>query len=67
MEPVTAIDDNNRALSVTVSNIGQGGVGLITKENLGIGDVVSFFIPLPGLGSAIHIKPVFCGLESTEP
>lgn len=56
MKPVTAMDDNNRELSVTVSNIGQGGVGLTTKENLGIGDVVSFFVPLPGLGSAIHIR-----------
>jgi hypothetical protein len=56
MAPVLATDENNRTLSVTVTNIGEGGVGLITKEKLAIGSVVSFQVPLPGLWSEIHIQ-----------
>ena len=69
MTRVLAIDENNRTLSVTVTNIGEGGVGLTTninigedgvglttKERLAIGSIVSFQVPLPGFGSAIHIQ-----------
>lgn len=56
MTPVLATDENNRTLSVTVTNIGEGGVGLTTKERLEIGSIVSFRVPLPGLGSPIHIQ-----------
>lgn len=56
MTPVLATDENNRTLSATVTNIGEGGVGLTTKEGLDIGSIVSFRVPLPGLGSPIHIQ-----------
>lgn len=56
MARVFASDENNRILSVTVTNIGQGGVGLTTKEKLEIGSIVSFQVPLPGLGSPIQIR-----------
>ncbi|MGB2602475.1 MAG: PilZ domain-containing protein [Terracidiphilus sp.] len=56
MTPVLATDENNRTLSVTVTNIGEGGVGLTTKEGLEIGSIVSFRVPLPGLRSPIHIQ-----------
>ena len=56
MTPVLATDQNNRTLSVIVTNIGEGGVGLTTKEKLEIGSIVSFRVPLPGLGSPIHIQ-----------
>jgi hypothetical protein len=56
MTPVLATDENNRTLSVTVTNIGEGGVGLTTKEKLKIGSIVSFRVQLPGLGSPIHIQ-----------
>jgi hypothetical protein len=56
MTPVLATDENDRTFSVTVTNIGEGGVGLTTKEKLKIGSIVSFRVQLPGLGSAIHIQ-----------
>jgi hypothetical protein len=56
MTPVLATDENNRTLSVTVTNIGEGGLGLTTKENLAIGSVLSFRVPLPGLSNEIHIQ-----------
>jgi hypothetical protein len=56
MTQVLATDENNRTLPVTVTNIGEGGVGLTTKEWLDIGSIVSFRVPLPGLGSPIHIQ-----------
>jgi hypothetical protein len=55
MTPVLASDENNRTRSVTVTNIGEGGVGLTTKEKVAIGSILSFRVPLPGLGSEIHI------------
>ncbi|MFZ0760483.1 MAG: PilZ domain-containing protein [Candidatus Sulfotelmatobacter sp.] len=56
MTPVLATDENYRTLSVTVTNIGEGGVGLTAKERLDIGSIVSFRVPLPGLGNPIHIQ-----------
>ncbi len=69
MTPVLVTDENNRTLSATVTNIGEGGVGLSTninmwkggvdfppKEKLAIGSTVSFRVPLPGLRSEIYIQ-----------
>ncbi|MGD0506174.1 MAG: PilZ domain-containing protein [Terriglobales bacterium] len=69
MAPVLATDKNNRILSVTVTNIGEGGVGLTTntnigedgvglptKEKLAIGSILSFRVPLTGLRSEIYIQ-----------
>jgi PilZ domain len=56
MTQVLATDENNRTFSVTVTNIGEGGVGLTTKAGLDLGSIVSFRVPLPGLGSPIHIR-----------
>jgi len=56
MAHVLATDENNRTLSVTVTDIGEGGVGLTTKEKLAIGSIVSFRVPLPGLWSEIYIQ-----------
>ena len=56
MTPVLATDENNRTISVIVTNIGEGGVGLTTKEKLTIGSILSFRVPLPGLRSEIHIQ-----------
>jgi CheY-like chemotaxis protein/Tfp pilus assembly protein PilZ len=56
MSPVIASDENERPLSVMVTNIGRGGVGLATKEKLEIGSIVSFAVQLPGLGNAIHVQ-----------
>jgi CheY-like chemotaxis protein len=56
MTSVLATDENNRTLPVTVTNIGEGGVGLATKESLAIGSTLSFRVPLPGLTSEIYIQ-----------
>ena len=56
MTPVLATDENHRTVSVTVTNIGEGGVGLTTKEKLAMGSILAFRVPFPGLGSPIHIQ-----------
>jgi hypothetical protein len=69
MSRVLATDDNKQTLWVTVTNIGEGGVGLTTNTHIGedgddlttqkklaVGSVVSFQVPLPGLGSAIDVQ-----------
>jgi hypothetical protein len=48
MLPVTATDDDGREIPLIVTDIGDGGVGLSTKEQLVIGDILSFRISLPG-------------------
>jgi hypothetical protein len=56
MTPVLASDENGRALSVIVTNIGEGGVGLTCKEKLTIGSIVSFRMLLPDLGTDLRIQ-----------
>lgn len=49
MLPVEAtFDRDTRQIPLMVTDIGDGGVGLSTKENLVIGDVLSFRVCLPG-------------------
>jgi hypothetical protein len=49
------VDDDIREISVVVTDIGDGGVGLSTKENLVIGSVLSFRVSLPGAQRTILI------------
>jgi Tfp pilus assembly protein PilZ len=56
MSVVSAADEDNKVFSVTVTNIGEGGVGLLTQQKLTIGNILSFRVPLPGLGSEIYIQ-----------
>jgi len=48
MRPVVATFEDGRAVSVTVTDIGDGGVGLISKDKFVVGDVLSFRLPLLG-------------------
>jgi hypothetical protein len=49
MLPVVAtLDDDRRGIPLVVTDIGDGGVGLSTKEKFVIGDVLSFRVFLPG-------------------
>lgn len=48
MAPVQVTAGHKRTLSVTVTNIGEGGVGLSTKDSLSMGDILSFQLRLPG-------------------
>jgi len=56
MTRVLAVVEKKGTFSVTVTNVGEGGVGLATNEELPIGSIVAFPLPLPGLKSEIHIE-----------
>ena len=51
-----AADDSSRAIPVTITDIGQGGVGLNTKKTLMIGDELSFRMLLPGEKRDIFVQ-----------
>ncbi len=55
MTPVVATDDDQQTLPITVTNIGEGGVGLTSVETLRIGGILSFRMRLPDLKNEISI------------
>jgi CheY-like chemotaxis protein len=56
MSTVRATDEGGRLVDVTVTDIGDGGVGLRTKEDLKLGDTLSFRLSLPDTSRAILIE-----------
>ena len=56
MTPVTATDDHNNRIPVTVMDISYGGVGLRLQKELEIGRVLTFRLDLPGARKDIHIE-----------
>jgi hypothetical protein len=56
MTRVLVVGEKKGTFSVTVTNVGEGGVGLATNEELAVGSIVSFPLPLPGLKSEILIE-----------
>ncbi len=56
MISLVGTDDIDRRVPLTVTNISQGGVGLNTKENLMIGDELSFRLLLPGEKRDIAVR-----------
>jgi CheY-like chemotaxis protein len=56
MSSVRATDGNNRAVDITITDIGDGGVGLSSREEFAVGDVLSFPLLLPGAIRPIHIE-----------
>lgn len=56
MMSMTVTDETNRTVPVTITDIGDGGVGLGTKEELIIGDILSFRLLLPGVNRDIYIQ-----------
>jgi hypothetical protein len=56
MIPAEAANSGGQLLSITVADIGDGGLGLITKENLVVGDLLSFHLLLPGSPRVIFIQ-----------
>ncbi|MGC2473879.1 MAG: PilZ domain-containing protein [Candidatus Sulfotelmatobacter sp.] len=56
MTPVVATDDDKRTLPITVTNIGEGGVGITSVETLRIGGILSFRMRLPELKNEISIQ-----------
>jgi CheY-like chemotaxis protein len=56
MSTVSATDEKGRVVNVMVLNIGDGGVGLSTKEEFKIGDTLSFRLLLPATDRSIYIQ-----------
>jgi len=56
MALVQATDEQNRTFGVTVTNIGDGGIGLTSRETLKIGSILTLHLPLPGLEHSIAIQ-----------
>jgi PilZ domain len=56
MRQVLATDDEKRVIPLTVTNIGEGGVGLATVESLRIGSILRFRLRLPDLTNEIQIQ-----------
>ncbi len=56
MSFVQATDQNNRCVNITITDIGDGGVGISSKEEFSIGDVLSFRVLLPSAERAISIE-----------
>jgi Tfp pilus assembly protein PilZ len=56
MSQVLATDDENRMIPLTVTNIGEGGVGLATVQTLRIGSTLRFRLRLPDLSNEILIQ-----------
>lgn len=53
---VTAENKNHRSVPLTVMDIGEGGLGLMTREVLAIGEILSFRLLLPGIQRSIYIE-----------
>jgi glutaredoxin len=56
MAKVIATDVDQRTVPITVTNIGQGGVGVTTTESLRVGSILSFRMRLPELKNEISIQ-----------
>lgn len=47
MTPALASTEDGKSFLVTLMDIGDGGVGVTTKETLNVGDIISFRLSLP--------------------
>jgi CheY-like chemotaxis protein len=54
--PLTAMDDNNCPVPITVMDIGYGGIGLHVRKQMQIGEVLSFHLSLPETRRSIYIQ-----------
>lgn len=56
MTPVMATDQTRRTIPLTVTDIGDGGVGLKMKRDVLLGDELSFRLQLPGARKEIYLR-----------
>ena len=55
MTPADACNERKRRIPITVTDIGQGGIGLSSKEKLAVGELLSLNLPLGSRGKTISI------------
>jgi hypothetical protein len=56
MSKVHTSGADGKPVEVIVTDIGDGGIGISTKEEFSVGDVLAFHLSLPGTSKAIHIQ-----------
>lgn len=56
MLSITATTEDGRALSVIITDIGDGGVGLCSRKRLTVGDTLSLHLLLPGAPREIFLN-----------
>jgi PilZ domain len=56
MTAVTAQNQGKGSVAMTISDIGDGGVGVISRESLAVGDTLSFRLLLAGSFRPIYIE-----------
>ena len=56
MSAVQASNGDNQTVDVTITDIGDGGVGLSSKEEFAVGDLLCFRLLLPGTQKPIYIE-----------
>ena len=56
MMPVVATDDRQRSLSVMITDIGDGGVGISTRDEIEVGQVLTFRLKLPRVHREILVE-----------
>lgn len=56
MSTVSATDESGQAGEVTITDIGDGGIGISSKQDFRLGDTLSFHLLLPGTVRAIFIE-----------
>ena len=56
MSTVSATNQRGQCVNLTITDIGDGGVGLVAKQDFRPGDTLSFLLLLPGADRAIFIE-----------
>lgn len=56
MSKVTVTDERGHSTEATILDIGDGGVGISTKAEFTVGDVLCFRLPLPSADRTIYIQ-----------
>jgi len=54
--PLTAKDAGGRNFPVTVTDIGEGGIGISSKAELTVGKKFSFTLQLPRTSLPVHVQ-----------
>jgi len=56
MIPVVARDNYNRLFPVTITNVGDGGIGLSAQDEMPVGSVLSLHLALPDARRPIYVE-----------